>query len=407
MIDLVTLKNGVRVVLIPLNGMRSVTVEVSLQMGSKYEEKYEAGLSHFLEHMAFKGTRLRSTYKEIFNEIDSKGASFEAETGYETTSYRIITVRKNVEWAAELLSDLIYNSTFPEAEVEKEKGVIAEEIKMYQDNPMMGLGAELVDFLYGSTIKGCWTISGNVSDVKRINRQKLVQYRDKYFSQGRMVVVVCGDVEASHLDKVSSFFVKPESNIERLDEVEISLTSEPEKEIVKLGEQSHFGMAIPTFGSLDKRRYELRVLEVMLSGNASSVLFEEIRSNLGLAYYVSSMGEELVETGFWGVQVGVANENLERTIELTKKYVFDKKWINSERLSQVKNYIEGKTLLAMDRSDYWTSIVAERLLLKNETVDPIKEVAKIKKISLNDVYKLHEEFFDKKRVKVYKISGKK
>ena len=160
------LKNGVRVVVVPLSGLRSVTIEVFLQIGSKYEQKSEFGMSHFLEHMAFKGTTKRKSALDLNKEIDAKGASSNAGTGHEWTSYHIKTTQENIDWGIEVLADILLNPIFPAKEVVKERGVVAEEIRMYDDNPTMGLSFTFMERFFKSNI-GCWSITGKVEDVAK------------------------------------------------------------------------------------------------------------------------------------------------------------------------------------------------------------------------------------------------
>ena len=291
-IETLVLKNGIKVVTIPILGLNAVTIEVFLKIGSKYELKNEFGMSHFLEHMAFKGTTKRPTATLINEEIDSKGAGYNAGTGHEMTSYYITTTKENIIWALEMLSDMLSNSIFDKDEVLKERGVIIEEIRMYQDNPMMGLSGEMTKFLYGDSKIGCWDIAGKVSDIEGVNREKIVGFRKKLINPKDMVVVLAGNVDSGALNEAKVYFENFENKDSQiLPTVEMVLNKEKRKEIIKEVEQGHFAMAVPSVKRDDKRKYAFRILDIVLNGNSSSRLYQKIREDKGLAYYVFSISE--------------------------------------------------------------------------------------------------------------------
>ena len=389
------LKNGIRVAIVPLKGLKSVTVEVFLKIGSKYERSNEFGISHFLEHMAFKGTVKRPTAIDINREIDSKGANYNASTSQEVTSYYISTTRENVSWATELLSDMLINSVFDKDEVLKERGVIIEEIKMYQDNPMIGLSSELIKFLYGKSPIGCWDIAGEVKDIKDVNRDKVINYRNRLINPENIVVVLAGDVDSGAFGEVGKYFGGFDlGKSNKLDEVKIILNKEKEKKIVRQVEQGHFAMAVPALKSRDKRRYTFRLLDIILNGNSSSRLYQKIREDKGLAYYVESISESFEEVGFWGVQSGVRSEKIDEAMEIVRKEILSvKDTLKMGELQRAKDYLTGKVKLAMDRTSYWSSLVGQKWLLEDELMDIEKELKKYQEVSLKEISSLADEIF--------------
>jgi len=402
------LKNGIRGVIIPLKGLNSVTVEVFLKVGSKYELKNEAGMSHFLEHMAFKGTIKRPTAVSINKEMDSKGASYNAGTGHEMTTYHITTIKENIPWAVEMISDMLFNSVYDEEEVLKERGVIMEEIRMYQDNPMMGLSAEMTKFMYGSSKIGCWNIAGEVDDIKPINRQRVIDYRNKFINPKEMVVVIAGNVDLEAIGEVEKRFAGfTNKNKEGLPKVEMVLTKETKKIIKKEVEQGHFAMAVPTFSRDDRRRYEFRMLDLILSGNSSSRLYQRIREDKALAYYVFSISESFSETGYWGVQSGVTLNKLNEAIEIVSnelKTLSDT--LNEEELNRAKDFLLGKTKLAMDKTSYISGSVGEKMLLENRVEMIDFEIKRYTKIDLISLKRLAGEIFRDQEVKTMVIDNK-
>ncbi|HEX8923839.1 MAG TPA: pitrilysin family protein, partial [Patescibacteria group bacterium] len=381
------LANGIRVVSVPLKGFNSVTIQAFFKIGAKYEEPGEFGLSHFLEHMAFKGTNKRPRPEDINKEIDSKGADYNADTGLEMTTYYLTTVRDNLKWAAELLADILFNSIYDSDEVKKERGVIIEEIRMYNDNPMMGLSGDFAKFFYSPTTKGCWDVTGMVSDIEGVDRKKIVSFREKYLNLNDMVVVIAGDIKDGDDMVVKEYFEMFEnrSNIPNYN-INLQISTQNVDHMKKKIEQGHFCLGLPTVSSRDKQKYVMKVLDIILDGNSSSRLFSKIREERGWAYYVYSISEMIKEGGFWGVQSGVTLEKLDEAITLVDNEVSGlKETLNAEELTRAKDYVVGKLKLASDRSEYWARMAGSRLLLLNEEYDMDKEVALYKKVSLEDL----------------------
>lgn len=408
-INVLTLKNGIRIATVPVGGLKSVTVEVFIKIGSKYELKDEFGMSHFLEHMAFKGTKKRPTAASINQEIDGKGAGYNAGTSHEMTSYHITTTKENMIWAVELLSDILKNSVYDEKEVLKERGVIIEEIKMYRDNPMMGLSGEMTKFLYGESSIGCWDIAGEVSDIEKINQLKVINFRNKLINPKEMVVVIAGNVDDRVGSEVAGYFEDFVNDMsEGLPRVKVKLNGEGYREMTREVEQGHFAMALPALRRRDKRKYAFRMIDIILGGNTSSRLYQKIREDMGLAYYIFSISDNFEEVGFWGIQSGVKLERLDEAVELVRQEIgLIREGIKEEELSRAKDYLEGKTKLAMDRTNYWANLVGSKILLENEIGDPVRELKEYRQVSLGQVNDLIKDLFELNKLKVVTIRNNK
>lgn len=402
------LKNGIRVATVPVPGLNSVTTEVFFKIGSKYETRSEFGISHFLEHMAFKGTEKRPLASDINKEIDSKGAGYNAGTGHEMTSYYITTTKENISWAIELLSDMLTNSVFDKDEVLKERGVIMEEIRMYQDNPMMGLSGELTKFLYGKSDIGCWDVAGDVKDIKGVTRERVLNYRNKLINPENIVVVLAGNVDSTAFGEVEKYFSGFSLGIGNvLPKVEILLNTEKRKEIIRPVEQGHFAMAVPGIVRNDKRKYTFRILDLVLNGNSSSRLYQKIREDHGLAYYVEPVGESFVEAGYWGVQSGVKINRIDEAMNIVRNEMAEiQNNLKEVEVQRAKDYLLGRTKLAMDRTSYWASLVGERLLLDDEVIDLEKELEKYRKVCMDEVLGLAKEIFKKQEIREIVIKNK-
>jgi len=394
------LNNGIKGIIVPLPGLKSVTVEVFLKIGSKYENKGEFGLSHFLEHMAFKGTIKRPTAAMINTEIDAKGAGYNAGTGHEMTSYYITTVKENAKWGIELLSDMLLNSIYNEEETKKERGVIIEEIRMYQDNPMMGLGSDFTKFLYGDSEIGCWNIAGEVKDIKDVNRKTIVDYRNKYFNPEEMAVVVCGDVDEGLEQVIRDSFSGVAKNDLVLPKVDLILNKDKNKVIKKELEQGHFCMGLPALGWSDERKFTLKLLDIIMDGNSSSRLYNKIREERALAYYVVSVGELFKEGGYWAIQSGVNLDKIDEAMEVVREEIGKlPESIKEDELIRAKDYFLGKTKLAMDRTSFISSFTGEKLLLENSEESVEEELEKYKKVTIKEVRELAKEIFKKEEIR--------
>jgi predicted Zn-dependent peptidase len=350
--------------------------------------------------MAFKGTKKRPTATDINREIDSKGAGYNAGTGHEMTSYYITTVKENARWAIELISDILFNSFYDEKETIKERGVIMEEIKMYQDNPMMGLSGEFTKFLYGGSKIGCWNIAGEVSDIKNVDRKTIVDYRNKYINPKEMVVVACGDVNDELEEVISDNFGSFSEDKLGLPEVELILNKEKNMVIKKELEQGHFCMGLPTVGWSDKRKYALKLLDIVLDGNSSSRLYTKIREERALAYYVSSVGEMFKEGGYWAIQSGVNLDKIEEAMEVVIEEIgIIADSIKEDELRRAKDYLLGKMKLAMDKTAFVSSYVGQKLLLENSEETLEEELKKYSQTSLKEVVEVAKEMFKKEEIR--------
>lgn len=393
-----TLNNGLRVVMVPIEGLRSVTVEVGVKIGAKYEDRGEWGLSHFLEHMAFKGTTKRPSPEAVFNEIDALGASGNAETDLDMTSYHITTVNSNLEWAVELLADIMFNPQYSDKELEKEKGVIIEEIRMYEDNPMMGMSGKYYDEVWKPSNRGCWSVSAGVDDIKQITRKKLVDFRDKYLDPTRMVLVISGNI--GRLDKLHSWLDKYWGEYKNRQSIDLPVVtinwSPPGSQTVHRDglEQGHFCVGVPGITKLSQDRYALRLLEVILSGNTSSKLFSEIRTKRGWAYYVYSISQSMIEGGLIGIQSGVRLDKLEDAVDLaTEVMIKSYQQITPEEIARSKSYLLGKIELALDRSEFWSSYVGEKVLLENTLPIIGEELNKYRGVEVEDIIRVAKKYF--------------
>jgi predicted Zn-dependent peptidase len=317
------------------------------------------------------------------------------------TSYYITTVKENISWAAEILADILFNATYPQNEVEKERGVVIEEIKMYRDNPMMGLSGDFVKFLYGKSKIGCWNISGDEEDILKIDRKKVVDYQAKYLDPKEIVVVLSGDVKLEAKEIIKDYFEGfINTKAQRLPEINISVSSDKKLEIKKDIEQAHFCLGVESIAWTDPRKYALKLLDIIIAGNSSSRLYTKIREENALAYYVLSVSDNYKETGYLGVQSGVRLEKLNEALEISRNELLNiKNSISENELNRAKEYLSGKTKLLMDRTDFISDYLGERVLLENRLDTIENELKRYIRVSINDLKNLADELFKTDRIK--------
>jgi len=399
-----TFDNGVKAVMVPVEGLRSVTIEVFVDIGAKYEENGEFGMSHFLEHMAFKGTKKRPSPLIINKEIEGKGAAYNAETSLEYTDYHITTTKNHFDWAAEILADIIGDPLLEEKEVEKEKGVVIEEIRMYRDNPMMGMAGSFCQLMWQGSPRGCYNISGEETDIVGVNRERIRQYREKYFSSGRLVVVAAGDVSEEGWRSLEKYFGSLGNFDGKIKAVEVKTGEKRREKSVKSLEQGHFCLGLPTIGWEDERRYDFKILDMVLNGGSASRLNQKIREENGWAYYVFGVGEQTRETGYWAVQSGVRKDKIreaERVVEVELESIKDS--LADEEVERVKQQLLGRTTILKDRSDFWAEQIGKEWLLRDRMVDIDEEIEKLMRVKTDRVKEMAAQFLRKEEIRLLEI----
>ncbi len=397
---IITLNNGIKVVLIPRFGLKTVVIEWFFKIGSKYENINEFGLSHFLEHMSFKGTDTR-TSKNINNEIDSKGASYNAGTGLQSTSYYVKTIRNNLAWAIELLDNIIFDSIYLPEEFEKEKKVIIEEIKMYQDNPMMGLSSDFNKMLFENTEIGCWDIAGSISDIEKYSRNDVLNYKNKFWKAKNMVIVIAGDIgDEKEIEKIINSTIG-----NRLFDKNNILLSNPKivwsnpGQILKKRkdiDQTHIAIGVKAYPSDDKNKYIIKLIEIIIAGNSSSRLYQTIREDRGYSYYIHSISESIKEAGYIAVQTGVPHDKYKEAVSLIKDELISlNNTVTEKELSLAKQYLEGKLNMATDNNSFWTSWAGNKIMDGKKITDPEKMIEKYRIVTIEDIKRVSKEIFKK------------
>ena len=374
----------------------TVTVLVLVAVGSKYETKEINGLSHFLEHMCFKGTKKRPTALHISHELDSVGAQYNAFTGQEYTGYYAKAAAKHAPLLVDVVSDIYLNSTLPEAEMEKEKGVIIEEINMYNDLPQRKVQDIFMSLLYGNQPAG-WDIAGTKENVSKMKRSDFIDYRSKFYTAPETLVVVSGSIDEKEILKLvekqfqSSSPKKGGGKLPVSEKQDMPAISNQKKET----DQTHFVLGVRTFDAYAKKNAELKVLTGVLSGGMSSRLFEKMRNKLGICYYVNASEDSFTDHGFFSVSAGVKNERLVEAIkEILKELASLRDTLVPEKeLAKVKDYLVGGMYLGLESSDSLAEFYGSQEIIKKPLKKPEELAKEITEVTSLRIRNLAKEIF--------------
>ena len=391
-----TLENGLRIIEIPEADSPTITLLVLVEAGSKYETKDINGISHFLEHMIFKGTKKRPTPFDIAAPIDSVGGGFNAFTGQEYTGYYIKVEKRYFDLALDVLSDIFLNSIFPKEEIEKERGVIVAEINMYLDMPQRYVGELWHEVLYGDQPAG-WDVAGKKEVIKNVQRDDFLKYlHEHYLAPGTLVVVSGGFGMGDKLAKIKKAFSPIKNNSPRGKISVIENQNQPKSLLFyKKTDQTHLILGGRAYSFFDKRVYAQDVLSAILGGGMSSRLFQVIREEMGAAYYVRSDSENFTDHGYLAAAAGVHNE---RVIDVLKVILKEFKKIKDfsispKELKKAKDFIKGGLALSLERSNDKAFFCGMQEILKRKILTP-KEIFKaIDAVRVSDIKAIASDIF--------------
>ncbi len=388
------LDNGLRVFLAPMHETKAVTVLFLMNVGSRYETTKQNGLSHFLEHMFFKGTAMRPTTLDISQELDALGAEYNAFTGEEYTGYYISTAGEHFTIAFDVLTDMLYNSTFDSEEIEKEKGVICEEIKMYHDSPASYLNQISKLLVYGDTPLGR-DIAGTPESVTAFKRDDFVNYRKKYYGPRNTILVVAGNPAHHNWLKTITGYLShlPLGEPKMFEHPAKAADSPPVAIGHKPIKQAHLNLMHYALSHKDPRVPTMSVLSNILGGTMSSRLFVEVREKRGLAYYVRSSLDTFHDIGTFDCTAGVDPGKLEDalTVIITEMDKLKTEPVGEIALARAKQNIKGRMSLRLEDSHSIARYIASEELEMGEVVQPEAYLERIEKVTENDIMELANE----------------
>ena len=396
-----TLPNGLRVITVPMNATKTVTVLVLVAAGSKYETKANNGISHFLEHMFFKGTKKRANNLEIAEALDRVGGKYNAFTGQEVTGYWAKVEAGHMELALDWVSDLYLNSLIKTEDIEADKKVIVEEINMNQDTPMRHIEDLWITLLYGNQPAG-WPIAGTEKTVKSFKRDQFIDYLKNHYTAANTVVVVAGNIDKNKTQKeIKKYFAgasakKPKNKLKTKEK-----QTSPKSSIhYKDTDQTHLILGVRGYNLFHRDKYAIGLLATILGGYMSSRLWQAVRLRESLGYYVSVGSENDTDVGCLVAQAGIDNKRVARAIEVILeeyKKIRDYK-VPAQELKKAKDNIIGSTAIGMESSDAQASFYASQELLtgKIETVD--EKFKKIRAVTVNDIQRVAKDIFQPQKL---------
>lgn len=428
-----TLKNGLRVIFIDTKTFPTLTTLLLIGAGSRYENEKNNGIAHFLEHMFYKGSKKYPNPKIISQIIEGMGGHWNAFTSKDYTGYYIKASTDHFPTIIDILSDILLNSLFEKSEIEKEKGVIVEEINMYEDTPQRRIGEIFEGLIYKGSPLG-FDIAGSKETVKSFDRNTFIDYMNSLYHPNNAVLVVAGGLSnQSEKAQQPKFFstvgtpdpksaknllFSPYSRYIKIIEQKFGTWKSGEKSTFekitksqtkpqilvhhKKTEQAHFCLGFPTFGIDDKRRRILNVLITILGGGASSKLFQEVREKKGLCYYIGTGAEQYFETGSIVTQAGVAKdiEKVKIAVQATlaEHENMVKGNFSEEDITRAKEMLKGRLLLSMEDSFNIAHFFGNKKLLENKMETPEEIIKKILSVTKQEIVDLAKEIFAKDKL---------
>lgn len=400
MIKKYTLNNGLRIVAEKLDYVKSVSFGIWVRVGSTNENDDTNGMSHFIEHMLFKGTNKR-TANQIAEDTDNIGGQMNAFTSKDCTCFYLKVLDENLEEAIDILSDMFFNSNFAKEEIEKEVSVVIEEIKMYEDSPEDVVHDKLSETVFKDSPLA-YPILGTIDNLKSYTRERVLAYKEEQYTPERTVVSIAGNFDEDNLIKLLEEKFGKWENKQSVSKV---LDSEYKRNIVGINkelEQLHVCMGTKTIGRHDDLYYPLMIMNNLFGGTMSSRIFQEIREKRGLVYSIYSFTSNYAQNGLFGIYAGLAYENLEEAIKTIIEEMNKMKdgQITVEEFNRAKQQIKSNFILGLESTSSRMSSIGRRELLYNEIATPDDIVEKINSVKLEDIIKISKMIFNKENFSV-------
>lgn len=398
---LTKLANGATILTVPQPEALSVSVMALANAGAKNEDEKISGISHFLEHMGFKGTERRPRSIDLSSELDTLGANYNAFTCHDSTAYYVTVIPDKAEKAVDLLADIYLHSKLAKEELEKERGVIIEEIKLYEDQPMSFVWEVFSKLAYAGTRAG-QLIIGNRGVISTLTSEDLLAYRAKHYTAEATTIIAVGNFDEDKMiellsSKFSSLPVGAKGDFSVVVNDQIDSRVEFFKRPI---EQSHFVLGFKSVDLADDRAHAFTVLATVLGGGMSSRLWQKVREELGATYYLKASQESSLDHGFLYIQSGVDSPRLKLVIEtiLAEIKKIKTELISIEELNRVKDYLIGNLFLGLETPSAQTYFYGEQVLVGKEILSPQQLAEKIRAVTAEELKILANEIFKPERL---------
>jgi predicted Zn-dependent peptidase len=395
MYKMTTLDNGLRIVTTQMPTMQSVSLGIWVGVGSRYEPAWLNGISHFVEHLVFKGTRKRDDH-EITCAIEGVGGVLNASTSEEVTFYYCQVVKDKFAYAAEVFFDMFTGPIFEEKHMAPQKHIIIEEIHMYDDRPASMVQDLLNDMMWPGQPLGR-KILGTEKTIMKMERKDLVDFYQRTYRTGNMVISVAGDIDHDEIVKEIKKHtrkIKTGSRLKHPAAKEQQRT--PHLELIsKETEQSHMSIGLRSFHRNHRDRYVLKVMSTLMGENMSSRLFREVREKHGLAYSIGTTVEPYLDTGAFVVSGGIITDRLEQAIKVILKELARLKTrkVPKAELERAREFILGLFKMSLDRTMTQMMWTGERVLLTGKLTEPEQIIKGIKAVSADDIMRVANRIF--------------
>lgn len=395
--------NGLRLVNTKVDSTEAVNILILVGAGSRYENVSEMGIAHFLEHMFFKGGEKYDTPKKVAETIDGIGGDFNAFTGKEYVGYYVKCASKDKEIAFDVLSDMLLKTKLAQKDIEKERGVIIEELNMYQDTPIYQIGWNFERLMFGDTPMGRDQI-GIPETINSFLKEDFELYKKDLYSADNTVIAISGNIEESEsIDLVNKYFqLKNLTKIRKKSNAVYNTSEESVSIADKKTEQAHLMLGYPCVNYNDELAVSARILSVIMGGNMSSRMFLKIREEQGLCYSISSSVDQYTDIGTFSVQAGIDLKRVPQALEAIVKEVelSTKNSATEEELNKAKNYLKGKLTLRLEDSEEISSFYGTQEVLKNNSISIKDYFTKIDSVSLEDLSFIAKKYFKKENCKL-------
>ena len=400
-----TFQNKTRLLLIPYHDTEAITILFLYGVGSRYERPEINGVSHFIEHLMFKGTNKRPTTLDISRDLDRVGAEFNAMTSKDYTGYYIKISQAHKDLAVDILSDMLLHSKFDAREINRERGVIVEEINMYHDNPIMCIESLFEEAVFAGNPLGA-DVAGPAAVIKKISRKQILAYRDNFYRPDNLVIAVAGKIDdALRADLEKKFIAKatvPSAPLPRFVEYATDQVVPRIKLQFKETKQVQLAFGFPAFGYHDKRAYALHLLSIILGGNMSSRLFVSVREKRGLCYFIRCSPNFYQDTGNLMIQSGLDKSRLDEALAVIQAELVKvkKQGVTAKELRDAKEFLRGKIVLALEDSSNLAEFFAKQELLLGKILTPTQKMKKYAAVTLGDIQAVAREVFQPNRANI-------
>ena len=390
-----TLSNGIRVLTAPMPHAQSTSCFVMLAAGSRYETRESNGIAHFAEHMFFKGTETRPTSRDITSLIDSIGGEFNAFTSKEYTGYYVKCAAESRDIALDVLVDMLRRSKFEPEEIEREKGVIVEEMNLYFDTPRDFIGGFYDELLYGDQPLG-WDIIGRKETVRGATRETFLDYLDHWYHPERMVVGVGGKIEGDLIGTLEGLLGDMEAaktGTPAPVELPTNGTGPGVKVHQKASDQAHLILGVRSYPIVHPDRYGLMLLTTVLGGGMSSRLFTEVRERRGLAYYVFGHNNSYTDAGSLYAQAGIDINRIDEavtTIVAELRKLADEP-VPEEELTKARNSAKGRFVLQLESPHGTIMFGLRREVLEGRATEPQEVLDGLDAVTAEDVQRIAQD----------------